>query len=207
MENKLCVKTPIGDLIVYPATDPEHPGVYIDLHRKGYPADMSVALIEGVNDEADLCGSHLITRVWGDAKSEDYTDRIIHKNVETFFGDTGWVVTDPDSFQIRRRLEDDVFELYQIDELPAGNEECSNYYRVSHAIVYLSDIDVPDVLQCYGYDSLEEFQERYREDWKGILAECDFELMCQNGEYFIGKPRASFEEAKHQIILASGYHG
>lgn len=205
MKSKLRVKTEIGELIVYPATDPEHPGVYIDLHRDGCLCDLSIALIEGVKDEADADGSYLITRVWGDANKEDYTDRIIHKNVETFFGDTGWILTDPDCFQIRRKLADDIFELYQIDmSLPSWKAK-GDCYRVSHAIVYGSDIDLPEVLSCYGYESLELFQKEYGSDWKGVLAECDFELMSQNGECFIGKHDLSYEEAKQYILIASGY--
>lgn len=91
-----------------------------------------------------------------------------------------WVCTDPDSCQYRRTaLELDpngeVFELIQIQaaDFAGFNEEV---YLIAHDWVYYSDIDKESVLGCYGYHSLNQIKSEYGEDWKGILAECQFEL-------------------------------
>ena len=85
-DGKLLVETPFGTLVAYSSSDPYYPGIYIDLRRDGFPEDMPVALIESTDTEADAEGKgNLITRVWGDGKEQDYTDRIIHKNMDEFF--------------------------------------------------------------------------------------------------------------------------
>ena len=70
------VETPLGNLIVEEAVDPEHPGVYVDLAADG--GNIAMALVEYCQDEADAEGPNLITRIWGDSEKEDYTDRVIH---------------------------------------------------------------------------------------------------------------------------------
>jgi len=85
--NCLQVETPLGTIIVRAAVDPEHPGVYIDLHRPGVECDMPLALVEFSADECDLPEREqfLITRIWGNAMQEDYTNRVIHERIEDFF--------------------------------------------------------------------------------------------------------------------------
>lgn len=84
---KIEVKTSLGTIVVTPSIDPENPGVYIDLAREGHPP-MSLALVEATCDEADQEGKcKMITRVWGDAEDEDYTDRVVHRGIENWFSD------------------------------------------------------------------------------------------------------------------------
>lgn len=73
----LLTKTQMGTLIGELATDPEHPGISVDLDVNGQR--IPLALVEFCNDEGDLDESHIITRVWGDDQIEDYTDRVVHK--------------------------------------------------------------------------------------------------------------------------------
>ena len=80
----LRVETPLGAIIARSATDPNHPGIYIDLRRGVDDPDMPLALVEFAADEADLPEA-LITRVWGDAMQEDYTTRVDHQNIEQYF--------------------------------------------------------------------------------------------------------------------------
>ena len=80
----LRVETPLGGIIARSATDPNHPGIYIDLRRGVDDPDMPLALVEFAADEADLPEA-LITRVWGDAMQEDYTTRVDHQNIEQYF--------------------------------------------------------------------------------------------------------------------------
>ncbi len=202
----LNVPTKLGTLTAYEALDPAHPGIYIDLHRDGHPADMSVALIEEADDEADQEGIWLVTRVWGDSQKEDYTHRVIHANVGQFFGNSEWVLTDDDSFQIRRQLGNGVFELYQINALECYPKEPESYFRISHAVIYVSDIIRR--LDCHGYySSIERLKEEHGEDWQGILTECEFELMSQEGECFIDRHNLRWDEAKKRVIQLSGYQG
>ena len=79
--------TPLGAIIARAATDPDHPGIYVDLRRTGAGADMPLALIEYAADEGDLPEGqpNIITRVWGDAAREDYTYRAAHGGIEKFF--------------------------------------------------------------------------------------------------------------------------
>lgn len=115
-----------------------------------------------------------------------------------------WVLTDNDNFQIQRKIEEDIFELYQIDAVAPSWEEGDPAFRVSHAVIYICDIDQDSMMDCYGYGSLEAFKEEYGDGWKGILAECDFEITAQNGECFIS-PDLSWKEAKNLICQLSGY--
>lgn len=83
----LQVDTPLGAIIIRAATDPVHPGVYIDLRRADTDQDMPLALVEFSADDADRPNGekNLITRIWGDGTLEDYTMRVVHQNVETYF--------------------------------------------------------------------------------------------------------------------------
>ena len=67
-------ETPLGAIIARAATDPNHPGIYIDLRRGSDDPDMPLALVEFSADDADFMDGveNLITRVWGDAMQEDY---------------------------------------------------------------------------------------------------------------------------------------
>lgn len=82
--NQMVVETPLGNLVAYPSTDPEHPGIYIDLHRDGEDADASLTLVEYTDDDADET-KKIITRVWGDTKKEDYTVAVDHKGIGECF--------------------------------------------------------------------------------------------------------------------------
>lgn len=88
-DGKLVVQTPAGTLVAYESTDPNNPGIYIDLQRNGFGVDAPLLLTEYTNTEADL-GTHgfVVTRVWRDALKEDYSDRIVHENIRGFFETT-----------------------------------------------------------------------------------------------------------------------
>lgn len=90
--------TPLGTLVVKEATDPEHPGFYIDLRKPGCDSepegmpDAPLAMVEFCQDEGDSPDGepNLITRVWGVAPQKDsgaveYTDRIFHQGLSKYF--------------------------------------------------------------------------------------------------------------------------
>lgn len=78
-------ETPLGAIIVRAATDPAHPGVWVDLRRPDADCDAPLALVEFSGDEGDHEEPSIITRVWGDVCEEDYSKRIIHQNIEKYF--------------------------------------------------------------------------------------------------------------------------
>jgi len=79
------VETPLGAIIVRPTTDPQHPGVWIDLRRPDADCDASLVLVEFAEDEGDREVPSIITRVWGDICDEEYSVRVVHENIEKYF--------------------------------------------------------------------------------------------------------------------------
>lgn len=89
-EEVLCVETKLGTLVAYPSKDPAHPGIYIDLKRNGVPYSALIALIEYTDDDGDpetgeICPAEIVSRTWGDAMADEYTDKVSVKNIEKFF--------------------------------------------------------------------------------------------------------------------------
>lgn len=137
---------------------------------------------------------------------------------EENMGNTGngrtdeWILTDSDSFQIRRSIRSandackDVFELYQITQTKKGWEpDDERLYGISHAIVFLDQAILESIPDCYGFQSLEQFKAEYAGDWKEVLAEYVFEDSAL--EYTI-QPAHTFltwKEAKELICTLSGY--
>lgn len=83
---EIYINTPAGMLHAYPATDPNHPGIYTDI--KKYDADYETPLTlteftkvddEGTDTDSDEGNARIITRVWGDEKKEDCTEAITHE--------------------------------------------------------------------------------------------------------------------------------
>lgn len=86
----LCVETKLGTLVAYPSKDPEHPGIYIDLKRKGRPYIAPISLVEYTDNDSNMetgngCSAVIISRTWGNATAEEYTDKVPVQNIEEFF--------------------------------------------------------------------------------------------------------------------------
>lgn len=86
------VKTKLGTLIAYPSTDPEHPGIYIDLQREECRYDAPIVLVEYTNDDASIMigediPASIVSRAWGNAMSEEFTDAVYVRNLEEFFAE------------------------------------------------------------------------------------------------------------------------
>ena len=116
-----------------------------------------------------------------------------------------WVITDDDAFQIRREYSDAnsrFFELYQIQDMP------DETYAIAHGFVYLEDLSseqIRDVLDCYGYADLEELRHVYNDNWRGVLAEIQFELDSGCFENLIpGLRYDSWEAARDFIACRTG---
>lgn len=81
------VETPLGVIIARSSNDPDHLGIWINLHRPDADSDLPLALIEFSKDKRDISKEtgRIITRVWGDGTQEDYTNRVIHKGIAEYF--------------------------------------------------------------------------------------------------------------------------
>ena len=64
------------------SADPDNPGVWVSLRQFIEDRTLRLALIEYTADEADVEGQTVITRVWQNARSDEYTNRIIHAGLE-----------------------------------------------------------------------------------------------------------------------------
>lgn len=118
-----------------------------------------------------------------------------------------WIVTDDDSFQIRRNLfgRDALYELYQVQVTkPLEARDDEKIYGVAHGIQYVSEAEPEEILSCYAYPSFEEFKKEYGDDWRGVIAECDFELKAACGKGIIATD-LTWEEAKALICKSSGF--
>ncbi len=116
-----------------------------------------------------------------------------------------WILTDPDSFQICRERKDieeltgdKTFELYQLQAMPEDK------FVTAHDIMSLADIDILSVLDCYGYENLDQVKKEYGNGWEQIVCECAFELRSGNYENVFGK-YLSWDECVEFICRMSGY--
>ena len=78
------VKTVLGEIISSESNGGvnEGKGVWIELYRPDALTSMTIAFIE-IDETSNE--TKLVTRVWSDGMNCDYTDKIVHKNVEEFF--------------------------------------------------------------------------------------------------------------------------
>lgn len=112
----------------------------------------------------------------------------------------GWVLTDDDSFQCRRALDNNVYRLMQVVEFP-------NHFRIAKARIFPCDYtwkEVLDALACYGYE-LNTFLGLDEEhspsfNW-ALVSEIIFEI--ESLEY-LDAEFASYEEAARFISEKTG---
>lgn len=82
------VETPLGTIIARPSDYGErYPGLFVTLHRDDADRDLLLALVKVINenDERTESEGRIITRVYGDALAEEYTERVIHEKIEDYF--------------------------------------------------------------------------------------------------------------------------
>lgn len=76
INQKIIVDIPQGKLVAEPSTDPNNPGIWIDLQPKDMDYSINMALIECTEKEK------LRTLIWGDVYKEDYTNEISLENLD-----------------------------------------------------------------------------------------------------------------------------
>ena len=79
----LTVETPLGTLRAIESNYFGHPGIWIELQRSGKKEYDPLVLVEYADDEGDLPENTeaMITRIWQSPDDDEYSDRVIHKNV------------------------------------------------------------------------------------------------------------------------------
>ena len=83
---KIEVLTPLGTLVAEPSTDPDYPGIWVSLRNEnGF--ELNMALVEYENFEEDPNKGKWITRVWGDAFNEDYTNITVHTDIDRWIAE------------------------------------------------------------------------------------------------------------------------
>ena len=84
--NMVRVETPTGALIARPSYgEPDYPGISVGIQRSDEKNSLALALVEYTETEADLGKNAVITRVYGKALEDEYTDRIVHEGIEDYF--------------------------------------------------------------------------------------------------------------------------
>lgn len=76
----LRVNTPIGVLTAMVTPDKEYPGITVDLEDHATGVQIPIQHAE-YNPETKT----IVSRVWGDAEQEDYTDRVDHTGIKKVF--------------------------------------------------------------------------------------------------------------------------
>lgn len=78
--NKLIVKTPLGNIIAEPATDPEYPGIYLSFVKTGDDYSRTLCLVEAEDPD-----THTVAmKIWKDEEHhESYDERIEVENGNT----------------------------------------------------------------------------------------------------------------------------
>lgn len=82
----LTVETPMGILRATRSNYANHPGIWIELQRKGEKEFDPLVLVEYTNDEEDLPDNTeaIITKVWESHAKDEYSVRVIHDCAENF---------------------------------------------------------------------------------------------------------------------------
>lgn len=81
------VRTPLGTLVASGSADIDHPGIWIELFRRGAEKGAPLALIEYTDDDVydDINGPQLVARTWGDVCDEECSETVCYTRVEDFF--------------------------------------------------------------------------------------------------------------------------
>lgn len=136
-------------------------------------------------------------------KSYDIPDKLVASSQKH----SDWILTDDDSFQICRKVENifegmgPVYELYQVQAVTDDGDKCC---KVAHEYVFVNDVNIDDILECYGYSSIDDISDD-KNTMEQILAECSFELAAGSLENLLSTPLLSYNEARAIISELSGY--
>ena len=76
-----------NSVVIKAGDDPKHPGIYIDLHHPNDDYDIPLVLVEFSADDADNPSGEprIASYICGDSAIEDYTNRVVHQNIEEYF--------------------------------------------------------------------------------------------------------------------------
>ena len=106
-----------------------------------------------------------------------------------------WKIVDEDRHQIFRKIGDDTYEFYQATDI--GKIPELHVFWISHAVFSEDEIEMEDVLDSFGFDSVESIKAECGDEYMQIIAECWFELNAI--QCVISQKDRTFEEAKELI--------
>ena len=75
------IKTPMGDIIVVSAADPEHPGVFISLERASDKVWFDLVGVE-YTDKNEEGGESINAFVWSDVHTEEWQEQFVFSSKE-----------------------------------------------------------------------------------------------------------------------------
>lgn len=109
-----------------------------------------------------------------------------------FLKQNGWICTDPSNLQFCQKVSEniynykewdkgchsDIFALVDIETL-TENVFFNSSYWIEQQIDYdwLTDKEILDCINTFGYDTLDSVKEQYGGDYKMIVCECYFETI------------------------------
>ena len=97
-EPVIYVETPVGIMHAYPSSDPDYPGIFVDLEREGKVMSAPLLLIDFSHTDFPECKNPeaaekgvLVCRCWQDVRQEDYKeqDRTVFTGYDEFFAEQG----------------------------------------------------------------------------------------------------------------------
>ena len=106
-----------------------------------------------------------------------------------------WKMIDEDKHQICRMLGDDTYEFYQATDI--ARIPGLDVFWISHAVFSEDEIEMEDVLDSLGFDSVESMKAECGDEYMQRAAECWFELNAI--QCVISQKDRTFEEAKELI--------
>lgn len=112
-----------------------------------------------------------------------------------------WVLTDEDCFRVCRKLDNNLYEFYQIIDYDPNKDEVN--YGVAHNVIDIRYVDIENICDRYSYESLDQIKKIHGDTWKRFFAEYAFELSCMASD-ICGKG-LTYKEATDLICRLSGY--
>lgn len=124
--------------------------------------------------------------------------------------DEKWIVRNEDKLRLCRKLQEGLYEFYQIHSFSTdgGMDKDEESFVIAHDLVRVADIDEKYICRFFEYDSLEDVKRKYGENWDMVYAEWYFTLGIDRWVKLLmvcSNPYMTWHEAMKIIRQMSGY--